>query len=108
MSYLFNSLDSSSSSLSATSSSRAELVVTTRGALGSLLMRRTGRKANSHKRAADYPDSSPCKKQKSEADRNFDSISENLLAKAPIAVHEYVLTRHCTEPQEDEIFEIMR
>ena len=88
--------------------SRAHLVVTTRGALGSLLMRRKDSQhlGNAHRTAAEtvkFPSVI-----EGDLDSLSDVLSEELIKKAPIKISKFNFSRFSTYGGPDEIFEVIR
>lgn len=81
-----------------TEKSRAEFVVTTRGSLGSLLMRRKGDKITLNKTEA----------VEFEANSNSNFVGENMLENAPIQIDEFHFTRRSIKSGTDDVFEIIR
>jgi sugar/nucleoside kinase (ribokinase family) len=77
--------------------SRAEFVVTTRGSLGSLLMRRKGEKVTTNRTGV----------VEVEANSNSNFVGENMLENAPIQVDEFLFTRESRNGSND-VFEIIR
>lgn len=89
--------------------SRAHMVVTTRGASGSLLMRREGNRHSVKPSRADYnlmeKDGSP--------NSTLDSVTENLLRVAPVAIKQFYFSRisphgYSTHEKVEEVFEVTR
>lgn len=78
--------------------SRAEFVVTTRGSLGSLLMRRKGDRVTWNKTEL----------VEDEANSNSNFVGENMLEKAPIQIDEFHFTRRSSRSGLDDVFEIIR
>jgi sugar/nucleoside kinase (ribokinase family) len=97
MSFLFYS-DRPDEGNTSAEKSRAEIVVTTRGSLGSLLMRRKGDKITSNRSAI----------VEVEANSNSNFVSENMLENAPIQIDEFLLTRQSSRSGPDNVFEIIR
>lgn len=90
--------------------SRAHMVVTTRGALGSLLMRRSGSRTNLE---SFTDDGDILKKDGSSTHSSLDSNTEQLLRSAPLEIKEFYFTRispHGYSAQEnyEEVFEVSR
>jgi hypothetical protein len=88
--------------------SRAHLVVTTRGALGSLLMTRKDCQylGNAHRTAAETVQS-PLNTQL-DLDSLSNVLSEELIRKAPIKISKFNFSRCSTYGGPDEIFEVVR
>jgi sugar/nucleoside kinase (ribokinase family) len=97
MSFLFYS-DRPDEGNTSAEKSRAEIVVTTRGSLGSLLMRRKGDKITSNRSAI----------VEVEANSNSNFVSENMLENAPIQIDEFLFTRQSSRSGPDNVFEIIR
>lgn len=97
MTFLFD--EAPSDGRSAPGRSRAQLVVTTRGALGSLLMRR---------KAETISDESPVKKRKCESGKDDTFVCPDVVQRTPLEVREYVLVRHCTASRAEEFYHIVR
>lgn len=103
MTFLFDEAPSDESTTTG-GRSRAELVVTTRGALGSLLMRRKT-VAVLHD---EVENGSPIKRQKCESTTDVNFIDPDVLEKTPIEIEEFVLTRQCPTSKVEEVFSIVR
>ena len=109
MSFLFCS-DSSEKGISSSIDSRAHMVVTTRGALGCLLMRRGSSKIleskNLESSRADYS----IQEQVGNPDSQSNTLTGGLLKMAPLGIHQFLFYR--TPPhgriEEQEIFEVTR
>lgn len=78
--------------------SRAEFVVTTRGSLGSLLMRRKGDRVTLNKTEL----------VEDEANSSSNFVGENMLEKAPIQIDKFLFTRRSSRSGLDDVFEIIR
>ena len=98
MTFLFDAAPSEGST-STSGRSRAELVVTTRGALGSLLMRR---------RTETIEDGSPIKRRKCESAIDDTFVDPDVVHRTPLEVQEYVLVRQCTASKAEELYHIVR
>lgn len=97
MSFLFYT-DPAVQGVTSSERSRAEFAVTTRGSLGSLLMRRKGDRTTRNR----------TEEVEEQATANSDFISENLLENAPIQIDEFLFTRRNSDSSPDEVFEIIR
>ena len=88
--------------------SRAHLVVTTRGALGSLLMRRKNSQylGNAQGTAAETVES-PSNRE-GDSDSLSDVLSEELIRQAPIKISKFNFSRFSTYGGPDEVFEVIR
>ena len=90
--------------------SRAHMVVTTRGALGSLLMRRSGSRCSLE---SSTKDGYRIKKDGSSSHSTLDSNTEKLLRSAPLEIQQFYFTRisphgYSTQENHEEVFEVSR